>query len=71
MPTVATMACLINPVVDLPPVVGLLAPILVPRFWDIPSCDHILPRELQPLIENLVWVFNLVGAVTSRVILIY
>ena len=56
--------------VDLISSAGLPASTLVPPFLDSTKflCNH---SELQPLIENLVRNFNLVGVVMSCVILIY
>ena len=77
MPALATMECLIYPRIGSLPFVGLLTPTLVPTFFagltKYYVCDHVLTcdPEPQPLIENLVQIFNLVGVVASRVILIY
>ena len=56
--------------IDLVPSVG---PTLAPPFLDSTKflCDRVLSRKLQPLIENFVQDFNLVGVVMSRVTLIY
>ena len=51
---------------------GLPAPTLAsPFLFFFFFCDRVVNCELQPLIENSVWDFNLVGVVTSRVTLIY
>ena len=56
-----------------PPAEGLPAPTIVPPFLGIVKilCDRVVNHELQPVIENLVRNFNLVGVVMSRVTLIY
>ena len=74
MSALVTTACLIDPHIDLPPTVGLPTLTLVPAFFDIQNFKFaivVLPCELQPLIEDSVWVFNLVGVVVSHETLIY
>ena len=47
--------------------VGLSAPNLVRPVFDIQNFKRVLPREVQPFIENLVRVFILVGVIASSV----
>ena len=71
---ISCLLCLLSahPQIDLVPSAGLPAPTLAPPFLDSTRflCSHVLNCKPQ-LFENSVRDFNLVGAVMSRVTLIY
>ena len=57
------------PQIDLPLAEGLLAVTRAPSFEDFTKFSVVViffHENYSPLIEKLVWIFNLVGAVTCR-----